>query len=433
MKKIIAVIILSGLLFSADASFAGSDAEYIKVGLAFGSRAVSSAVLKCVDGFVLTDISYGAPERIQHFPYSVQLTFDARSGRIAVRDGDGTVIVENLGADMCLLPDGGLLTYDDKPFRGGICLKMNANGRMDVINYITLEEYLYGVLNSEMGYQNPLEALKAQAVTARSFALGNMEKHNSDGFNLCTDVHCQVYKGYSDEHSATNAAVDETSGMVMTYGGKTVAGYYFKNSGGHTLSADDVWGGKSPYLIGVKDEYSPEYLWNHSLSFKEIRAGLEAAGHSIGNVRGASITGRNAAGAVSTVEFRGTSGTVVLKNENIRAVFGGTNVRSLTFSFGTGTAGENEVIHVLGAGGTVQKMKPQDVFVISGDGLSKLVDYGYTASERFESVADEPVVFCGSGYGHGVGMPQDSAIAMAKLGFSFEEILKYFYTGIEIQ
>jgi len=292
---------------------------------------------------------------------------------------------------------------------------------------------LYGVLNSEMGYHNPSEALKAQAVTARSFAVSNREKHESEGFNLCADVHCQVYKGYSDEYKDTNRAVDDTLNLTLIYGGKPVSGYYFKNSGGHTLSAEEVWGGKMPYLIGVKDDYSPDYTWNHSLSFQEARGRLEAAGHNIGTVKSVKITGRSLSGAVSSLEFQGTSGTVELKRENIRTVFGGTNVRSLAFSFGSGHAVVSDVIHVLGAYGKIEKLRPKDVYVISANGLAKLADHDYSANESVEQVSAGPIVFHGVGYGHGVGMPQDSAIAMAKQGFSFEEILKYFYTGVEIQ
>ena len=414
-------------------SSAESNKQYIKVGLAFGDAAASSCVLRSDSGFVLARAVSDGFEEVLRLPGSTELTVSVESLVIVAKDNYGQIVFDRVDADICLMPfdyTGGILRYNGKPYRGGFCFYITASGKMNIINYIDIESYLYGVLNSEMGYKNPMEALKAQAVTARSFTVCNTGKHKSEGFDLCTAVHCQVYTGYAGEYRETNRAVDETAGLVLTYGGETVSGYYFKNSGGHTQSVSDVWGGSAPYLTGTKDEYSPEYSWRFEIKFQDIGDRLKAAELDVGNVRSVAVKTRNKSGAVSSLEITGASGTVELKGESIRTIFGSANVKSRMFSFG-GTDSvvpdEKDVMHIIGAGGKTASLKRWEVYVYPGRLLDEVPRVGI-----MEASTSDPLVFYGKGYGHGVGMPQDSAIEMAKKGFVFEEILKYFYTGIEI-
>jgi stage II sporulation protein D len=139
------------------------------------------------------------------------------------------------------------------------------------------------------------------------------------------------------------------------------------------------------------------------------------------------------------VEITGTAGKAELKNDNVRTVFGNTNIKSMMFSFSgvkAGGAGKTgDTIYIIGAGGKVEKMKLSEVYVYPGILLSETADMPDmpVMDDPDEIVTEGPLIFYGAGYGHGVGVPQDSAIAMAKQGFSYEEILKYFYRGIEIQ
>ena len=441
VKRPAILLLISALFLNVNTAFALSADGYIKVGLSYGGGAVSSCTVSCGDGLAIAEAGSSGFEEIMSLPDCRQMSISFESGRVIAKDESGAVAYDDFDADTCIIPfnsaGGEVLKYNGKPFRGGICFYPQAGGRMNVINYIGLDEYLYGVLNSEMGHSNPMEALKAQAVTARSFAVSNKGKHAGEGFDLCPEAHCQIYNGYSDEYDETNRAIDETSGLTLTYGGEPVSGYYFKNSGGHTQSASSVWGAGAPYLTGVKDEYSPEYTWNYTITFQEARAKLDAAGYDTGELRSVAITGRDTSGAVSAVEFTGTRGTAELKNDKIRTVFGSGNIKSMIFSFGSGAVNEparyDDTLYIIGAGGAVEKLDRGDVYILSGGATSKMVDLEPAPEEKAELTTEGPLVFYGTGFGHGVGMPQDSAIEMAKLGFKYDEILNYFFTGIEIQ
>ena len=446
MKKCLAIIAASLLLLPISAvgfSFAASGAMYVKVGLAYGSEAVSECEIKCESGIAVAKAGPEGFEEILALPECKQLSVRIESRNISAMDSSGAIVFDGFDADTCLVSynfdSGGVLSFRNGLYRGGLSFYQSGSGAMNVINHILLDDYLYGVLNSELNYSNPIEALKAQAVTARSFAMCNTGKHSESGFDFCTGVHCQLYKGYSDEHGETNRAVDETAGQTLTYGGETVSGYYFKNSGGFTQSAEDVWGGRLPHLTGVKDEYSPDYPWRHTMTFQEITSKLNAAGYSIGKLQSVAIKGRTPSGAASSVEFTGTYGTAELKNEKIRTVLGGAEIRSLMFGFSdredVPPYGGAEMIHVIGEGGTIDKRNPDDIYILSDGEAIILTGYfqtGEVADEVYEAASQDPVTFSGKGYGHGVGMPQDSAVVMANKGFSYEEILKYYYTGVEI-
>ena len=325
-------------------------------------------------------------------------------------------------------------------------LQAKADGTLAVINYITLEHYVYGVLNSELHYTNPIEALKAQAVAARSFGELNMKKHSADGFDLCATTHCQVYKGFSGEYPSTVRATDETRGEMIYSKGTPVTAFYFKNSGGYTQNVEDVWTYRHPYLKSVKDNYCPTYPWSTSLSFDTISQKLEAAGCGAGTIRSISIIRRNGTGAVSELQIVGSSTTVTLQKEKIRNVLGATIIKSLMFqlgdsdtegatgstawkiSNGVATASPASNIYLVSGNGTVSKS--QSTAVYGSNGTSKVKLGGTVVSEI---VTGGTVSFSGYGYGHGVGMPQDSAVEMAKQGFSYDKILKYYFTDVEIK
>ena len=135
---------------------------------------------------------------------------------------------------------------------------------MRAINVVGLEQYLYGVVPAEVPDDWAPEVLKAQAVAARSYALAT--RKTGGAFDLFPDVRSQVYRGVDEEEESTNAAVDETAGEVLMYGGRLVIAYFHSTSGGRTASVEDVWVGskRTPYLTGVPDPYdsiSPHHIW----------------------------------------------------------------------------------------------------------------------------------------------------------------------------
>jgi stage II sporulation protein D len=146
------------------------------------------------------------------------------------------------------------------PYRGSIQIDV-VNGKLRAVNTVGLEGYLYGVVPSEMPYTWHPEALKAQAVVARSYALAT---RRTGAFDLYPDTRSQVYLGIDHEKPSTNAAVNATAGKVVLYGDQVAKTFFFSTSGGRTASAEDVWGEAVPYLVSVPDPYdsiSPHHDW----------------------------------------------------------------------------------------------------------------------------------------------------------------------------
>jgi stage II sporulation protein D len=153
------------------------------------------------------------------------------------------------------------LSLDGRAYRGKLEIAVKATF-VRVVNLVKLEDYLHGVVAGEMPYRWPLEALKAQAVAARSYALASVVKGKP--FDLYSDVRSQVYRGIPGETSRTSEAVRATGGQVVLYGGKVATTYYFSSSGGRTASAADVFGTPVPYLVSRPDpwdEASPNFRW----------------------------------------------------------------------------------------------------------------------------------------------------------------------------
>ena len=153
------------------------------------------------------------------------------------------------------------LSLDGRPYRGKLELAVQSK-YLRVVNVVALESYLQGVVAGEMPFSWPAEALKAQAVAARSYALANVLKGKP--FDLYADVRSQVYTGVAGEKPSTNAAVSATAGTVVLYGGRVASTLYFSSSGGKTASAADVFGTNIPYLVSRPDPWdkgSPNFRW----------------------------------------------------------------------------------------------------------------------------------------------------------------------------
>ncbi|MDR0425089.1 MAG: SpoIID/LytB domain-containing protein [Clostridiales Family XIII bacterium] len=456
--------------------------EFIKVGLAYGSGAPASCEIYSDNGFILGFEDDGGIMEAFHLRDYTTITVKL-SGRYATALSGDTLISDDLGVSGYILPydykDGGSIRFGGASYRGGLSFRPNPNNTITVVNLLPLEHYLYGVLNSEMGRQNPGEALKAQAVVSRSYAIHSFGDHAADGFDVCSGVHCQVYKGSSAEYSETSRAADETAGLIMYSGGKVASGNFFKNSGGHTQNSEDVWNDRVSHLRGVNDEFSPDYPWSWSVSASRLGDTLAAGNMGCGDISSVTVSGRSANGYVSELTVRGSQGSVVLKKEQIRSILGASNVKSLNFTLSSGSGTGGAVVskpggnaagasrHALGSSGA--KALSGKIYAVSapsgggeavsavsiGPSTAVLAASGTTqgamqgtaqgvlqggasgTSQGGAGTGDSPatggtIVFTGSGFGHGVGLPQDSAIEMAKQGYSYMEILNKYYTGISI-
>ncbi len=146
--------------------------------------------------------------------------------------------------------EGGFISAKRKWYRGFLMIQ-NRNQKLTVINNVELEDYIKGVVPSEMPSGWELEALKAQAIAARSYALANLGKRASLGYDLKDTPEDQAYGGASAETAKTNSAVQETDGLVLTYNYKVVPAYYSASAGGKTLNAKQAWGSDLPFIRSV--------------------------------------------------------------------------------------------------------------------------------------------------------------------------------------
>ena len=195
--------------------------------------------------------------------------------------------------------------------------------------------YLYGVVPREMPASFEMEALKAQAIAARTYTLKNINKHNSEGYDLCDTTHCQVYGGMDGEQEITNRAVDETYGMIITYNGEIIDALYHSNSGGVTEDSLEAWGNNYPYLISVDDEFSndaPNSNWSINLTADEINKRLKNSGINIGNILDMEVLQTSSNGRVTQLKVLGTLGERILNKGEIRAILGDTELKSTWFT-----------------------------------------------------------------------------------------------------
>ncbi|MDQ2870619.1 MAG: SpoIID/LytB domain-containing protein, partial [Acidobacteriota bacterium] len=175
-------------------------------------------------------------------------------GTILVAAEDG--VPRRLASPVALYSDGadGPVLWDGKPYRGSLRVLVNPRGTLNVVNRVDLEEYLYGVVPAEMGPKrfDELEALKAQSIAARTYAMAHRGQFESEGYDLCATPKCQVYSGLSAEDPLSNAAVDATRGLALASGGRFADALFISTCGGRTEDVENVFGETPvPYLVSV--------------------------------------------------------------------------------------------------------------------------------------------------------------------------------------
>lgn len=328
----------------------------------------------------------------------------------------------------------GVVRYGGKGYRGGIGFKRYPDSVLTVINYISMDNYLYGVLPKEMSGDWPLEALKAQAVAARNYAMVNFGKHNDHGFDICATTDCQVYGGYDIEKPGSNQAVDETTGKLLKYNGQIVQTYYHSTSGGHTESIENIWSGSLPYIVGTYDPYSigaPNTDWELSYTRSEIESILSNSGHKIGTLTDVRIDEVSENGRVQKLVFVGTNGEAVFIKEKARKLFGYTTLKSMWFELG------NKPMVTVVSRSAYSREDLSTSEYITSDGLESASGSSFVVTDGQSvtrlSFSSDNIVFKGHGYGHGLGMSQWGAKAMAEQGFTYEEILTHYYKDTNVE
>ena len=246
MKKFIGFFILL-IIMMCSCTFAAVDVpEYIRVGLYSGTRAVSSFTISSETGMQIGLVDEeGDFELIEEVKANKEVTIKRGSKSNSVNisgigefgDNDEFVrIIPNESRG-----DVSLLNVNDSNYRGEIEVRRYSTSDMTVINVVSMQDYVYGVVPREIGGNSPLEAVKAQSIIARTYAAKNYDKRSNWGFNLTNTTDDQAYGGYDWENANSNLAVDETDGMVATYDGELIGGYYFSSSGGSYSASSFNW------------------------------------------------------------------------------------------------------------------------------------------------------------------------------------------------
>ena len=244
---------------------------------------------------------------------------------------------------------------------------------------VDLESYLRGVVPAEIPASWPAEALKAQAVAARTYTLASLE--TGENYDVCATTECQKYSGVAVEHPRSDAAIVATAGIVLTYQGTFAKTYYHADSGGVLASSAEVWGDVRPYLVAQQDVPSttPHRSWQKQLEAVAIQTSLQEFGTEVGPVQALSILAYSESGRVSSVEITGAWGSAQL----------------------------------------------------SGQNLTKLLRTWGLKSTRF--VMTGALSAQGDGWGHGVGMSQYGANALASANYDYSQILAFYYPTTDLQ
>jgi stage II sporulation protein D len=294
---------------------------------------------------------------------------------------DGVLIADKLSAGLAvrLKADSGQnIEVNGLSYRGDIWVS-TVDEQIFVINSLDLEEYLYGVIPREISPSWPEQALKTQAVAARTYALYHMIMRKHEIYDVFSTTSSQVYGGKVSEHPSAIRAVDQTKGEVLICNGKLVLALYHANSGGRTEQMGNVWPGGYTYLKSVKDDFSikrPGYSWDKKLEMAEIEKCFKKFGLDISSIVNIVPVERAESGRIKKLEIMHESGSFFLSGNSFRLMVGPAKIKGSNFE--------------------VKKEK-----------------------EKFS--------FSGTGYGHGVGMSQWGVNSMAKKGYDYSQILKFYY------
>jgi len=291
--------------------------------------------------------------------------------------------------------ENGIIYLGGKPYRGYVLIVKK--GDIFVVNVVDIESYVQGVVPLEIGKLNEklIDALKAQAVAARTYVIRSLKRKGI--YDVVPTTYDQVYGGVNAESKISDKAVKQTKGEVATYRRNPIDAKYFSTSWGKTANSEDVWGRKVPYLRSVYDgrygkafsRFSPHYRWirvyEKKAFFETVKNNIaRLTGKSVHSVRRLTLKGKNRSGMVKMIVVNTDKGKITIRKDKVRMLFADSR--------------------------------------------------GSLKSACFDiKIRRDKVLIVGKGYGHGVGMSQYCAIEMAREGYNYKQILKHYYKGIKIK
>ena len=306
------------------------------------------------------------------------------SAEIGIQKGITVNRRDSLEKELLFIPSqGDKISLNKTPYEGILRVKRTAEGLL-VTNEVELERYLQGVVPAEMPPDWEGEALKAQAVISRTYALYKKKENQGKGYDLAGSVLGQVYKGAIAD-PRTSASIAQTRGMVLTYEDELALTFFHSTSAGPTEDASERWNIDLPYLKGVScplDRDSPYFQWERTITLRDLEEALRRSGYSVRAVATLTPLQWSRAGRLLTVRILHDGGEIILKAEDLRKALG-------------------------------FRILPSTHFAIDSFGRE--------------------IHIRGNGYGHGVGLCQWGANVMAQQGLKFEEILLYYYPGVTLR
>ena len=386
-----------------------------------------------------------APSDGSGFPRSItigtQTLYRVVRGTFSTQSVNPVVVTSSTGIVTIGASASARVTY-----RGKGEARVNSQATLAGINELPMEQYLYGVVPRELGPVAfpEVEAQKAQAVAARTYALAGFRKRNTDGYDLRATTDDQVYGGYAAEHPVSSAAVDATRGVVATYSRALISALFSSTSGGHTADSEEAFANALPYLRGIVD------------SDKNYPPGLTPTKESIRGSDDLRIlrqtrtqdfetdwagrfhrwtfdwTQAEIASVVATSLNKPVT-TVYEINELRRGPSGRVLALEYVTNVGRDTVRKDAIrssLRFIDANGARQSLLSTLFFIVPTD------EKGHEVRRQSYGATDAPVpagfrVF-GAGWGHGVGLAQTGAVGMAQAGYDYEAILKRYYTGIDL-
>lgn len=340
-----------------------------------------------------------------------------------------------------------VLDLGERQYRGRMEIgRFGASNGLTPVSVLDMEEYLYGVVACEMVPSWETEALKAQAVCARSYAYAldkrSVEFGADNGYALFDTTRSQVYKGYGTETEKTNQAVDATRGEMIYYRENVVKAFFYSTSGGHTENCEDVWDVALTYFRGVPDNtelHQEKAPWIVTKTKAEIAEAVKGTGVDVGQVTNISAQIRSASGRIFRLRVTGTAGTAYLLKEKVRTELSLPDAKAKIVKYGD----VPDKVYVQTMSGTSRKQISTS-YIISGDGNisqagAALEQYVVISSDNLTNFpknapADpDTYYFAGMGYGHGVGLSQSGAQSLALLGYDYEYIIHHYYNKVEIR
>lgn len=364
-------------------------------------------------------------------------------------------------------------------YYGGFRYERIGGGDLTVVNIVDLETYIKGVVPYEMSSSWPLEALKVQAVCARSYAYINIHsgKHTSYHFDVCNTTDCQAYYGAGTNSSSyqaterTDQAVDETAGEYAWYDGQVIEAFYSSSHGGASESVYNVWGTsleRYPYLCGVEDPYEADMAsknsyssWTVSYTSSELAQRLENYGYDASSgIESLTLTYSDLGNVIQVRANYRDGGSDTIRPSSMRSVFGISSIRftvnGQAASSGSGTTSSSGggltangstsldsqgTYTVISGSGSLSQAGLDGLYAISGSGsITPAEDAASgggsgtdTPTGTQVTVSGSSYSFQGSGNGHQLGLSQYGAWAMAERGFTYEEIIEFYYPGTYVR